>query len=59
MTRIACSISRLVSYKAVAKRHIHITPSVYADKQKVDQLLQPLSQKYADAKDEVSSWIPI
>ena len=53
MFRIARPVARLLYRPSPSTRAFTAAPGVFVDKRKVDQLLNPLSQKYADAKDEV------
>ena len=53
MYRIARLTVWLVYPYSPAKRRFTTILSLHTDKQRVDQLLNPLSQKYAVAKDEV------
>ena len=54
MLRVARPAARPLYRPCPSNRAFAATASVFVDKQKVDQLLNPLSQKYAAAKDEVS-----
>jgi hypothetical protein len=47
--------ARLLHARRITARRIHTTPFLSVDKQRIDALLDPLTQKYADAKDEVPS----
>ena len=53
MRRFAYVRPRVPRTPTIAQRTICSTFSLRVDKKKVDELLTPLSQKYADAKDEV------
>ncbi len=52
--RLAYSRPQLLYRLSPWQRVISTTNIRALDKKKVDELLNPLSQKYADAKDEVS-----
>lgn len=51
---LAYSRPQLLYRPSPGQRAISVTNIRALDKRKVDELLNPLSQKYADAKDEVS-----
>ena len=53
MFRITRPAARLLCRLSPSNRAFTAAPGGFADTQKVDQLLKPLSQKYADAKAEV------
>ena len=55
MLRTFRPVTRVLYSRSIQPRYFHYRPPLLVEKQKLDHLLESLSDKYADAKEEVPS----